>query len=115
VFVGPHGDRRCRDGGHRRLNTGHTEGIGDKSPTLGTTTRISGKVPTVGTTAGIGGIVSFGMTAGTTADIRGSAAMFDTTWICGTTATAGIVGMASISGRVATAQSTALARQECPR
>jgi hypothetical protein len=91
------------------------EGIGDKSPTLGTTTGISGKVPTVDTTAGIGGIVSFGMTAGTKAGVGGRAAVFGATWICGTAATVGTVDMASISGRVAMARSTTLARQECLR
>jgi hypothetical protein len=65
------------------------EGINDKSPTLGTTT-------------GIGGSVTFGMTMGTAVGIGGITAVFDTTWICGMALTAGTVGMASISGRVAT-------------
>jgi hypothetical protein len=73
VFVGPNGDRRCRDGGHRWLGTRHTEGISGKSPTLGTTTSIGGKAPTFSTMAGIGGSVTFGMTTGTAADIGDNA------------------------------------------
>jgi hypothetical protein len=42
------------------------------------------------------------MTAGTAVDIGGSATVFDTTWICCTAPTVRTVGMASISGRVAT-------------
>ena len=63
---------------------------------------IGGKAPTFGMTARIGGNVTFGMTTGTAAGIGGSAAVFGTTWICGTTPTAGTVGMVSISGRVVT-------------
>jgi hypothetical protein len=78
-------------GRHRRqvTNLRHDDDIGVKAPTFGTT-------------AGIGGSVTFGTTAGTTTDIGGSVEVFDTTWICGMTPTAGTVGMASISGRVAT-------------
>jgi hypothetical protein len=79
VFVGPNGDRRCQDGGHRRLGMGHMEGIGGKSPTLGTTTGIGGKAPTFGTTVGIGGSVTFGMTSGTATGIGDSEMLFDTT------------------------------------
>jgi hypothetical protein len=100
--MGPNGDRRYRDGGHRRLGTSHTEGISGKSLTLGTTTGIGGKAPTFDMTTGIGSNVTFGMTAGTIVSIGSSAAVFDTTWIYGTMPTAGTVGMTSISGRVAT-------------
>jgi hypothetical protein len=102
VFVGPNGDRCCQNVGHRRLGKSHTEGIGGKSPTLGTTMGIGGMAPTFDTAAGIGGSVTFGMTMGTTAGIGGSVAVFGATWIFGTPPTAGTVGMASISGRVAT-------------
>jgi hypothetical protein len=78
------------------------EGIDGKSPTLGTTTGIGGKAPTFAIMTSIGDNITFGMMVGTTADIGGSTAVFDTTWICGTTPTAGIVGTMSISGRVAT-------------
>jgi hypothetical protein len=43
MFVGPNGDRHCRDGGYQRLGTGHMEGIGGKSPTLGTTTALAAR------------------------------------------------------------------------
>jgi hypothetical protein len=78
------------------------EGIGGKSPTLGTMTGIGDKAPTFDMMEGIGGSVTFGMTAGTTASIGVNAAVFGTTWICGTSPTMGTVSMASISGRVAT-------------
>jgi hypothetical protein len=100
--MGPNRDRHYRDGGHWWLGTRHTEGIGGKSPTFGTTTGIGGKAPTFGTTTGIGGKVTFGMTMGLTASIGGSAVVFGTTWIGGTSLIAKTIGMASISGRVAT-------------
>jgi hypothetical protein len=78
------------------------KGICGKSPTLGPTTGIGGKTPTFDTTVGIDDNVTFGMTVGTATGLVGSAAVFGATWICGTTPTAGTVGMASISGRVAT-------------
>jgi hypothetical protein len=84
VRHGPHGGHRWQV-----TNLRHDDGIG-------------GKAPTFGTTAGVCGSVTFGMTVSTAAGIRGSAAVFDTTWICGTMPTAGTVGMANNSGRVAT-------------
>jgi hypothetical protein len=79
----------------------HTEDIDDKSPTLGTTMGIGGEAPTFGTTAGIGDNITFGMTWGNAANIWGIGDVrhhMDR----GTTPTAGIAGMASISERVAT-------------
>ena len=63
---------------------------------------IGDKAPTFSTTMGIGGSVTFGMMTGTTAGIGGNAAVFSTTWFCGTTPTARTIGTTSISGRVAT-------------
>jgi hypothetical protein len=51
---------------------GHMEGIGGKSPTLGTAAGIGGKVPTFSTMAGIGDNVTIGMTTGTAAGIGGT-------------------------------------------
>jgi hypothetical protein len=48
---------------------GHIEGIGGKSPTLGTMMGIRCKAPTFDTIADIGGCITFGMTAGTVASI----------------------------------------------
>jgi hypothetical protein len=62
---------------------------------------VGGKAPTFGTTTGIGGSITFDLTVGIAAIIGGNAAVFGTTWICGTTPTVGTVGMVSISGRMA--------------